>query len=170
MAETAKMIETKLKAYRIIHLIMVISSVVYGVMIVYIDQYAPIPPTITDVQTLTTIEYMLIFTLLSLIAITVLVRKEMLGSDKIFKKRATAKKLSEQPPFIANYLSSLFVVWSLIEAIAISGIVLFLVSGKLMMPLTLISIAVFFKLFNGPRREELTELASKHRDLTCGVV
>lgn len=166
MTEAAALIETKLKAFRIIHLMMVMGSVVYGVVIVYIHQYAPIPPTITDVQVLLTIEYAMIFFILGMLVIATLMRRSMLGSDKIFKKRENVKVPSDQPPFIANYLSSLFVVWSFIEAIAIGGIVLFLVSGKLMIPLIMISIAVMFKLANGPRCHELTDLALKHHDTT----
>lgn len=160
MAETAALIQTKLKAFRIIHLAMVAGSVVYGVMVVYIHQFAPIPPTITDVQTLTMIEFALVFYIVGLLAAAAVARTRMLGSDAIFERREAAKEPSDQPPFIANYLSSLFVVWALIEAIAIGGVVLFLTSGKLMIPLIMISIAVLSKLANGPRREELTQLAA----------
>lgn len=166
MTETAALVQTKLKAYRIIHLAMVMGSVVYGVLIVYIHQYAPIPPTITDAGTLTTIGYALIFYIVGLMAVAAAVRKKMLGSDAIFERRETAKEPSDQPPFIANYLSSLFVIWAMIEAITIGGVVLFLTSGELMIPLITIAIGVFFKLVNGPRREELMELAvkaSQHR-------
>lgn len=163
MTETAALVQTKLKAYRIIHLAMVMGSVVYGVLIVYIHQYAPIQPTITDAGTLTTIGYALIFYIVGLMAVSVVVRKKMLGSDSIFERRQAAKEPSDQPPFIANYLSSLFVIWAMIEAITIGGIVLFLTSGELMIPLITIAIGVFFKLVNGPRREELMDLAAKHR-------
>ncbi|WP_345977976.1 hypothetical protein [Sulfurimonas sp. HSL3-7] len=160
MTETAALIQSKLKAYRIIHLAMVMGSVVYGVVVVYIHQYAPIPPTITDVQTVTMIEFALIFYIVGLLAAAAVTRKKMLNSDAIFKRRETAKEPLDQPPFIANYLSSLFVVWALIEAITIGGIVLFLTSGKVMIPLIMISIAVLSKLANGPRREELRQLAA----------
>ena len=163
MTETAALVQTKLKAYRIIHLAMVMGSVVYGVLIVYIHRYAPIPPVITDAATLTTIGYALIFYIVGLMAVAAAVRKKMLGSDAIFERRETAKEPSDQPPFIANYLSSLFVIWAMIEAITIGGVVLFLTSGELMIPLITIAIGVFFKLVNGPRREELIDLAAKHR-------
>jgi len=162
MKEAAALIQTKLKAFRVVHLAMVMGSVVYGVMIVYIHQYAPVPPTITDAQTLATIEHALVFYILGLMVIAAVTRKKMLGSGAIFKRRESAKVPSDQPPFFANYLSALFVVWAIIEAITIGGIVLFLTSGKLTIPLIMISIGVLFKLANGPRREELAQLASKH--------
>ena len=89
-------------------------------------------------------------------------RNKMLTSDAIFKKNEAAQAQSDQPPFLANYISSLFVVWALIEAIAIAGIVLFLVSGTLIVPLILVAIGVSFKLFNGPRLEELMQLSSRY--------
>jgi len=157
MTETATLIQTNLKVFRVKHMALVMGSMVYGLMVLYIHHYALIPPSITDTQALTTIEFALVFYIVALLIIAAVVRKNMLNSDAIFKERETAKELSDQPPFIANYLSSLFVVWAVIEAIAIGGIVLFLTSGKLTIPLIMISIAVIFKLANGPRREELMQ-------------
>ncbi len=169
MSETAALIQTKLKAFRIIHLAIVMGSVIYGVLIVYIHLYAPIPPSITDAETLTTIEFALIFYIVGLLAIAAYTRKKMLGSENIFKRREASKVPSDQPPFIGNYLSSLFVVWSLLEAVTIGGIVLFLTSGKLMIPLIMVSIGVLFKLANGPRHEELMQLSSKHKETAYGA-
>jgi hypothetical protein len=162
MTETAALIQTNLKVFRIKHMALVMGSMVYGFMVLYIHQYALIPPSITDDQTLTTIEFALVFYIVSLMAIAAVMRKNMLNSDAIFKQRETVNEPSDQPPFIANYLSSLFVVWAVIEAIVIGGVVLFLTSGKMTIPLIMISIGVIFKLANGPRREELIQLAAKH--------
>lgn len=165
MEEVGTLIRKKLQSFRIIHLAMVVGDIVYGVMIVFIHKYSPIPPTITDIETITTIEYSSVALLAIVIIAVNITRKKILASDSIFKKKETAKEQSDEPPFITNYLSSLFIIWALIQIIAISGIILFLVSGKLMIPLVLISIGVFIKLTNGPRLEELNQLAVKHESI-----
>jgi hypothetical protein len=143
------------------HLAMVMGSVIYGVLIVYIDKYASIPPTITDLETLRTIEYASVVYVLGFMVAANVMRKKMLASDSIFKKKESAKTEADEPPFIANYLSALFITWALIEAVTIGGVVLFLISGKLMIPLVMISIGVLYKLANGPRLQELTQLGAK---------
>lgn len=164
MTETAALIQTKLKVFRVKHMAMVMGSMVYGLMVLYIHQYAPVPPSITDAQTLTTIEFSLVFYIMGLMAIAAMMRKNMLNSDTMFKQRESINEPSDQPPFFANYLSSLFVVWAVIEAIVIGGVVLFLTSGELTIPLIMIAIGVVVKLANGPRRDELMQLAAKHKD------
>ncbi len=161
MTDTGSLIRTKLRSFRMIHLAMVMGSAIYGILIVFVHKYAPIPPSITDMETLSTMEYASVVYVLGFMVVANVMRKKMLASESIFKKNEDAKMQSDQPPFIANYLTSLFVVWALIEAIAVGGIVLFLVSGKLMIPLVMITIGVLYKLSNGPRLEELTQLASK---------
>ena len=161
MTETGSLIRTKLRSFRMIHLAMVTGSAIYGILIVYVQKYAPIPPSITDIETLRTMEYASAVYVLAFMVIANVMRKKILASDSIFKKNEDAKMQSDQPPFIANYLTSLFVIWALIEAIAVGGVVLFLVSGKLMIPLVMITIGVLYKFANGPRLEELTQLAAK---------
>ena len=161
MRETGSLIRTKLRSFRMIHLAMVMGSAIYGILIVYVHKYAPVPPSITDMQMLSTIEYASVAYVLGFMVIANVMRKKLLASDSMVKNKEDAKMQSDQPPFITNYLSSLFVIWALIEAIAVGGIVLFLVSGKLMIPLVMITIAVLYKLANGPRLEELTQLAAK---------
>jgi len=163
MTKTAALIQTNLKVFRVKHMAMVMGSMVYGLMVLYIHQYALIPPSITDAQTLTMIEFALAFYILGLMAIALVMRKNMLNSDAIFNLRERAIGPSDQPPFIANYLSSLFVIWAVIEAIVIGGVVLFLTSGELTIPLIMIAIGVVFKLANGPRRKELMQLAAKYK-------
>jgi hypothetical protein len=163
--EIGSLIKKRLQAFRLIHLVMVMADVIYAVVIVYIYKYAPIPPMLTDVHTIVTIEYSSVaFIAIVIIAVNVM-RKKLLSSDSIFIKKETAKGNSDEPPFLANYFSSLFILWAIIETIIVGGIVLFLTTGNLMVPLVLISIGGFFKLLSGPRLEELNQLAAKHSSL-----
>ncbi|MBU1642130.1 hypothetical protein KKE54_02105 [bacterium] len=136
-------------------------SAIYGILIVFIHKYAPIPPSITDIETLNTIEYASVVYVLGFMVIANVMRKKMLASDSILTKKQSTKAESDEPPFIANYLTTLFIIWALIEAITFGGVVLFLTSAKLMIPLVMITIGVLFKLANGPRLEELMQLAAK---------
>lgn len=166
MTDMSTLIRKKLQAFRLIHLMMVMADVIYAVGIVYIYKYAPIPPTLTDMQTIATIEYSSVaFVALVIIAVNIS-RKKLLSSDSIFIRKETAKGNADEPPFFANYLSSLFILWAIIETIIVGGIVLFLTTGTLMVPLVLISVGGFFKLVSGPRFEELNHLGAKHAALT----
>lgn len=159
------LIRKKLQAFRLIHLMMVMADVIYAVVIVYIYKYAPIPPTLTDMQTIATVEYSSVaFIVIVIIAVNI-TRKKLLSSDSMFIRKETTKGNADEPPFFANYLSSLFILWAFIETIIVGGIVLFLVTGTLMVPLVLIFIGGFFKLVSGPRFEELNHLATKHASI-----
>ncbi|WP_321778712.1 hypothetical protein [Sulfurimonas sp.] len=162
MAEVNELISKKMKSFRIVHLMLVMGDIIYGLLIIYIYEYSPITPILTDLDMLTTIEYSSIAVLAVLIIIVNITRNKILASNSIFKKKETTEEKTDEPAFISNYLSSLFIIWSLIEVITVGGIVLFLVSGKIMIPLVIISISVFIKLINGPRLQELNQLSLKH--------
>ncbi|WP_324172713.1 hypothetical protein [Sulfurimonas sp.] len=162
MTEINELISKKMKSFRLVHFMLVFGDVIYGLLIIYIYKYSPIAPILTDIDILTKIEYSSIAVLAVLIIIVNITRNKMLTSNSIFKKKETTEEKTDEPAFISNYLSSLFIIWSLIEVIAVAGIVLFLVSGKIMIPLVIISISVFIKLINGPRLQELNQLSLKH--------
>ena len=149
MVEISNLIKTQLRTMKVIHFTMVMANVIYGVVIYYIYRYAPVPPTITDMQLM----YYL--------------NQRHLPKDTIFIKKEETKGNSDRPPFIGNYISSLFVVWALIEVIAIAGIILFLTTGKLTVALALIALSIFFMLVNGPRFEELKKLSTKYESISA---
>ena len=155
------LIREQIKKMRMINLALAMGTAMYGLMMVYIHLYAPIPATLADQELIQKLEYSLIgYALLSLY-IGKVVRKMLLNSPKIFIRNENSKQTLDQPPFIGNYLSSLFIVWTILETAAIGGIVLFLVSGRLEVGLMVVAISVFAKLNNGPRIEELSDLASQ---------
>lgn len=167
MVEIGNLIKTQLRTMKVIHFTMVMANVIYAVLIYYIYRYAPVPPTITDMQLITSLEYASIPYVLSVVVIAKILRSKMLASDTIFIKKVETKGNSDRPPFIGNYISSLFVVWAIIEVIAIAGIILFLTTGKLTVALALIALGVFFMLVNGPRFEELKKLSTKYESISA---
>ncbi len=165
MIESTTLIKDHMRTYRLIHLAMVMGSVIYGIVAILIHETAPMKPIVTDMQILTTIKYASIpYIIIIMIAIKIL-RTKMLSSNSIFIKKELDKKTDEEsdkPPFLANYLSQLFIIWAIIETITIGGIILFLLSGELLFPLAIIAIGVFFKIINGPSFEELNQLSTKY--------
>ncbi|OHD86274.1 hypothetical protein [Sulfuricurvum sp. RIFCSPLOWO2_12_FULL_43_24] len=161
MEDINSLIREKLRAFRMIHFMMMMGSFTYGVVIVFIHLYAPIPPAINDASTLTTVTYGIFAYALIAVGIVRYMRQKLLSSDNIFKKSKDAKN-PDQPSFFSNYLSTLFILWSLCEAITIGGIILYLSSGQLETPLVLISFGIFLKLMNGPKFEELTALEKRY--------
>ena len=164
MLDTNSLIREKLRAFRMIHFMMLMGSFTYGVVIVFIHTYAPIPPTINDASTLATLTYGIFVYALIAVGVVRYLRQKLLSSDQIFKKNEAAQKL-DQPSFFSNYLSTLFILWSLCEAITIGGIILYLVGGELEIPLILISFGIFLKLMNGPKFEELTALEKRYASI-----
>ncbi|DAB39508.1 MAG: hypothetical protein A2023_03015 [Sulfuricurvum sp. GWF2_44_89] len=161
MEDIHALIREKLRSFRFIHYAMIMGSFTYGVVIVFIHLYAPIPPTINDVSTLTSVTYgIFAYTLLAIGMIRYL-RPKLLSSDQIFKKNEVAEK-SNQPSFFSNYMSTLFILWSICEAVTIGGIILYLIGGQLEVPLLLIGFGIFLKLVNGPKFEELTALEKRY--------
>lgn len=166
MTEISMLIKEQLRTIKVIHFTMVMANVIYGIVIYYIYLYAPVPPSLTDIQLITNLEYASVPYVLSIVVIAKIIRNKMLASDSIFIKREETKKGPDRPPFIGNYISSLFVVWAIIEVIAIAGIILFLTTGKLTVSLALIAAGVFFMLANGPRLEELNKLSAKYESIS----
>lgn len=166
MEETVTLIRTKLQTFRMLHLAMVMADVVYGAVIVLITKYAPIPPTLTDIEFITQIEYALIvFVMLAIVGIR-MARIKMLAAESILVKKESATQTSQEsedtPPYFANYLSSLFILWAMIETIIISGVILFLTTAELYESLALIAIGAFIKISHGPKYEELSDLAKRY--------
>lgn len=153
----------KLRSFRVIHWVMLMASIGYGVMMVYIHLYAPIPPSVTDGETLNTLLYGIIAYIACAIVLVKVLRQRIVGSDKIFlETEAMRQQKIEHPPFYGNYLSMLFILWSILEVIAIGGILFFLVSGDLNTGLIFVATAVLLKFINGPKYEELNGLLSRH--------
>ena len=144
-----------------IHLMMVLADVVYGVVIVYISKYAQIPPTLTDTQFITNLEYGLAAYSVLMVIGVIITRKKILSSDSMFIIKENSKVESDEPPYFANYLSTLFILWALIETITIAGLILFLTTGELLTSLIFIIIGTFFKLSNGPTLDDLNTLSRK---------
>ncbi len=159
--EIDTLIREKMRSYRVINAMLAMGSAMYGFVMVYIYLYAPIPPVYTDAETITTIEYALIALALGGVFVGKTVREKMLASPSIFKETEATRRLPDQPSFLSNYLSMLFVVWTVFETISVAGIVYFLVTGKIEVALGLVGTAVLLKLFNGPHYEELRELAER---------
>jgi hypothetical protein len=164
MEEMSTLIRKKLQSFRIVHLMMVLGDIIYGIVMLYIYKYAPIQPILKDAETISLLEYSSFLVAVTVIAIVIIIRKSMLASDSMFKVKESNKSLDE-PVFFANYLSMLFTIWAIIQIIAVIGVVLFLMGGKIIVPLVLIFIAASFKLFNGTRFEELNQLAVKQESI-----
>lgn len=161
MEDMHSLIREKLRAFRMIHFAMMMGSFMYGVVIVFIHFNAPIPPSINDASTLTILTYGIFAYALLAVGVIRYMRQKFLSSDNIFKKIKDAKN-PDQPSFFSNYLSTLFILWSLCEVITIGGIILYLTSGQLEIPLFLIGFGIFLKLVNGPKFEELTALEKRY--------
>ncbi len=166
MEDVSALIKNKLRSFRNIHLVMVLADVVYGVVIVYVSKYAPIEPTLTNMNFITTFESGIIAYTIFMVFTVIKVRKKFLSSDSIFVKKENTKVVSDEPPFIANYLSSLFILWALIETITIAGLILFLTTGELISSLVFIALGAFFKFVNGPQLEELNDLSQKFTSIS----
>ncbi len=166
MEDIRTLIKKRLPTYRVIHFTIVMASVVYGGLIYYISQYAPIPPTLTDMQMITKLEYAAIPLVIAIVVITKMMRTKMLSSDSIFIRKQEYEADIEQPAFLGNYLSILFILWAIIEIMAIAGIVLFLTTGILTTSLALIALTAFFQIINGPNFEELNKLSAKYESMS----
>ena len=157
-----------MRKYRFIHIVMVMSSVIYGMLIFYIHEYIPITPIMTDVEMITIVKYATIPYIVVIMIATKILRDKMLSSDSIFIQKEPHKKtgeLSDKPPFLANYISKLFIIWAIIETIIIGGVMLSLLSGELIFPLAIITIGVFLKIINGPSFKELNQLSKKYHSI-----
>ena len=169
MIEPTALIRKNLRTYRFVHLAMVMGSVVYGIVAILIHKTAPMDPIVTDTQILTTLKYASIPYIVVIMIAVKIFRAKMLASNSIFIKKTldeSTNEESDKPPFLANYLSQLFIIWAIIETITIGGIILFLLSAELMFPLAIISIGVFFKIINGPSFEELNQLSTKYNSIS----
>jgi hypothetical protein len=136
-------------------------SFIYGVTIVIIHLYAPLQPTIKDVSILTMVTYGIFAYALIAVGIVRYMRQKLLSSENIFKKSKDAK-FPDQPSFLGNYLSVLFILWALCDVVTIGGVVLYLISAQLETPLILIGFGIFLKLVNGPKFEELITLEKRY--------
>ncbi|MFZ2888929.1 hypothetical protein [Sulfuricurvum sp.] len=161
MIDTNSLIREKLRAFRMIHFVMLMGSFMYGVVIVFIHLNAPIPPVINDASTLTTLTYGIFAYALVAVGIIRYIRQKMLSSDDMFKKTEDTK-FPDQPPFFARYMTLLFILWAICESVTIGGIILYLTSGQLEVPLFIIGFGIFLKLINGPKFEELTALEKRY--------
>lgn len=162
MTASATIIRDHLRTYRFVHIALVMGSILYGLGVFFIHKYSPIPPTLHNAQVLNVIQYASIPYILIIMIIVKSLRAKMLAADSIFTNKENLDEESDKPPFLANYLSQLFILWALLEIITISGIVLFLISGELIFPLAIISMGVFLKILNGPSFEELKQLSKKY--------
>ncbi|WP_294966591.1 hypothetical protein [Sulfurimonas sp.] len=165
MIETTKLIQKKIKTFKRLHILMILPDIVYACFIVYMYKYAPIPPVITDIQTLKIISYASIALMIILMMALKVARLRMLSSNSIFDRKETNKTNLDEPAFFANYLSVHFILWAIIEIIVICGIIIFLLSAQLLMPLILISVGLFFKLTNAPKAQDLTQLSEQYNSI-----
>jgi len=161
MEDMNSLIREKMKAFRMIHFVMLMGSAMYGVVIVFIHLNAPMPPIISDTSTLTTLTYGIFAYALVAVGIVRYMRQKMLSSDDMFKKSEDTK-FPDQPPYFGKYMTILFVLWAICESVTIGGIILYLTSGQLEVPLFLIGFGIFLKLINGPKFEELTALEKRY--------
>lgn len=161
MVDVNSLIREKIRAFRMLHWIMMMGSFMYGVTIVIIHLYAPLQPAIKDVSILTTVTYGIVVYALIAVGIVRYIRQKLLSSDNIFKK-SNDTKFPDQPSFLSNYLTVLFILWALCDVVTIGGIVLYLISAQLETPLILIGFGIFLKLVNGPKLEELKALEKRY--------
>jgi len=138
------------------------ASIGYGIMMAYIYKFSPIPPQLDEPEILNWIFYgMIVYALLAAGAVKV-VRQKSLASSKIFvETEAMRQQKIEHPPFFGNYMTMLFIIWTILEVIAIGGILIFLLSGDVYTGLMFVGIAVFLKMIHGPKYEELSSLAAQ---------
>lgn len=162
MTESATLIREHLRTYRFIHFAMVMANVIYGIVIVLIYKYSPIPPIDIDMNTLAIFKYGLVPYSIFIMIVAKILRTKLLNDDSMLIRKEGLDEDSDKPPFLANYISSLFIIWAIVETVAIGGIILFLLNAKLMFPLAIIFMSVFIMFVNGPNKEELNKLAAKY--------
>jgi hypothetical protein len=165
MITTTELIQKKIKTFKLLHLIMTLPDVFFACLIIYSYKYAPMPPIITDKHTIKIIIYSSIALMIILMMVLKITRFRMLSSDSVYERKEKNKLNLNEPAFFANYLSVHFILWALIEIIVICGIIIFLLSAQLLMPLILISIGVFFKLTNAPKAQDLTQLSEQYNSI-----
>ena len=95
MIETGKLIKNKIKTFKKLHLMMTLPDVVYACLIIYMYKYDPMPPIITDVQTMKIIVYSSIALMIILMMVLKITRFRMLSSDSIYDR----KEKNNETPF-----------------------------------------------------------------------
>lgn len=156
------LVREKLRNFRFIHFSIIMGSIGYGMMMAYIYKYSPIPLQLDEPEILNWIFYgILVYAIIAVGAVKV-VRQKSLASPKIFTEtEAMRRQKIEHPPFFGNYMMMLFIIWTILEVIAIGGVLIFLLSGDVYIGLVFVGIAVFLKMIHGPKYEELSSLAAQ---------
>src|SRR3990172_6272564 len=92
MEDINSLIREKLRAFRMIHFMMMMGSFTYGVVIVFIHLYAPIPPAINDASTLTTVTYGIFAYALIAVGIVRYMRLKLMNGPKFEELTALEKR------------------------------------------------------------------------------
>ncbi len=158
MQDMDQLISRKMMSFRIIHIAMVMGSVVYGIVILAIHNLSQLPPFIEDEGLLEQIGYMSIFFVVIMGLSAGMLRKKLLASAR----SAVPADEADAARYLGRYITYLIIVWMVIESISVVGVVYFLMSGKIIYPLTLVAIAVVLKIVHRPKREELEGLVGRY--------
>ncbi|MBN2768577.1 MAG: hypothetical protein JXQ68_05700 [Campylobacterales bacterium] len=149
---------------RFIHISMVFATIIYGIIFWIIDHYAPLVPTIEDVSLMKILQIAILIYFVLLVFIVVRLKKHLFSSAEInFLTNTPQLQNRDKPPYYAKYMTILFVLWSIIESLAIFGVVYYILFVDLKYALLIIALSAMLMLYHRPRRDELETLAASYR-------
>ena len=146
-----------------IHFSVIIANIIYAFILWYIHYYAPIKPALDDPELQKFIQIGIVVYAAVLVLVVTWFKRHLLSAQEIASvKDAYHQEADSLPPYYGRYMSILFILWAMIESLAIFGIIYYLLFADLIYGVCVIGLSILLIFFYGPKKDDLQQLKAHY--------